>query len=298
MNSVQLLDASLRDGGHRTNFHFSDEQLRGILQPLDNTGIEFIEIGYRNGSLHPIKNIGRAGITDRDYLLFCQSLIKKSTIAVMAHPNNINENDLLELKNCGVGMLRICIAKNKLAEAVPVIKLAQKLKLMVSVNFIHMTYYTDEELDEVVEQVCRHKPDVIYFADSNGSILPQRIKAIYERYTTNYSIPFGFHAHDNIGLAQSNALAALDAGVEFIDASLAGMGKGTGNLKTEFFIACLHANKVQKYDLHAALTASNYVRDALNIGHEAIEMDEFIRGISDYSTADLKALPPKTEPGR
>jgi 4-hydroxy 2-oxovalerate aldolase len=288
MNSVQLLDASLRDGGHRTNFHFSDENLQNILLPLDNSGIDYIEIGYRNGSLHPIEGLGRAGISDKDYLLICQSLIKKSTIAVMAHPNNVNEADLLELIDCGVGLLRICIAKNGLPDAIPIIELAQKLKLLVSVNFIHMTYYSDKELDDVVEQVSKYKPDIIYFADSNGSILPDRIKAIYERYTRNYPIPFGFHAHDNIGLAQANALAAMSSGVQYIDASLAGMGKGTGNLRTEFFIACLHANKVKKYDLQSVLTASNYVRDALNIGHEAIEMDEFVRGISDFSTADLK----------
>lgn len=290
MNSVQILDASLRDGGHRTNFYFSDSELQGILLPLDNSGIEFIEIGYRNGALHPIENIGRAGLTDKNYLLFCQSLIKKSTIAVMAHPTNVTEDDLLELKSYGVGLLRLCIAKNGLAEALPVIELAQKLKLLVSANFIHMTYYKDEELDEVVDKVSKYNPDIIYFADSNGSILPQRIKAIYDRYTSNYSIPFGFHAHDNIGLAQSNALAAMSSGVQYIDASLAGMGKGTGNLKTEFFIAYLHANNIKKYDLQAVLTASNYVRDALNIGHEAIEMDEFIRGISDFSTADLKSF--------
>ena len=288
MNSVQLLDASLRDGGHRTNFHFTDENLQNILLPLDNSGIDYIEIGYRNGSLHPIDGIGRAGLSTKDYLLICQSLIKKSTIAVMAHPNNINEADLLELIEYGVGLLRICIAKNGLPEAIPVIELAQKLNLPVSANFIHMTYYSDEELDEVVDKVSKYKPDIIYFADSNGSILPHRIQAIYERYTSNYMIPFGFHAHDNIGLAQYNALAAMNAGVQFVDASLAGMGKGTGNLKTEFFIACLHANNIKKYDLQSVLTASNYVRHALNIGPEAIEMDEFVRGISDFSTADLK----------
>ncbi len=295
MNSVQILDASLRDGGHRTNFNFSDEHLQNILLPLDNSGVEYIEIGYRNGSIRPIEGIGRAGMSHKEYLLMCQSLIKKSTIVVMAHPNNITEADLLELIDCNVGLLRLCIAKNGLPEAIPVIEMAQKLKMPVSVNFIHMTYYSDEELDDVVEQVSQYKPDIIYFADSNGSILPQRIKAIYDRYTSNYAIPFGFHAHDNIGLAQANALAAMSSGVEFIDASLAGMGKGTGNLRTEFFIACLHANKIKKYDLQSVLTASNYVRDALNIGHEAIEMDEFVRGISDFSTADLKLYAQKNQ---
>ncbi|KTD59988.1 hypothetical protein [Legionella shakespearei] len=289
MNSIQLLDASLRDGGHRTNFHFTDSELQGILIPLDNSGVEYIEIGYRNSSAHPGDTLGRAGYCDRNYLLFCQSLIKNSTIAVMAHAKNINESDLVELKECGVGLLRICIPKGGLAEAVPIIKMAKQLNMLVSVNFILMTSYSDEELDLVVEQVSHHDPDMIYFADSNGSILPHRIKAIYERYTPNYKVPFGFHAHDNIGLAQTNALTAMNCGAQFIDASLAGMGKGTGNLKTEFFIAFLHANKVNKYDLHSALCASNYVRNVLKIGHEAIEMEEFVRGISDISSAvDLK----------
>ncbi|HAT9851006.1 TPA: 4-hydroxy-2-oxovalerate aldolase, partial [Legionella pneumophila subsp. pneumophila] len=35
-----------------------------------------------------------------------------------------------------------------------------------------------------------------------------------------------------------------------------------------------------------------YVRDALKIGQEPIEMSEFIRGISDLSTADLKSYKP------
>lgn len=28
MNPVSILDASLRDGGHRTNFHFKDDDLK------------------------------------------------------------------------------------------------------------------------------------------------------------------------------------------------------------------------------------------------------------------------------
>lgn len=289
MGSISILDASLRDGGHRTNFHFKDDDLKKILVPLDNSGIEYIEIGYRNGSLHPIENIGKAGICPKDYLLYCQSLIKKAKIAVMVHPNNVTEQDLLELKNCGVKLIRICIAKNDMANAIPIIKLAKNLNLETSINVIHISYYTDNELDTLVEEICKHEPDMIYFADSNGSLFPDKIVTLYQKYTSKYKISFGFHAHDNLGLAQANALAAVHSGVHFIDSSLAGMGKGTGNLKTEFFIAYLHANNIKKYNLEDVLTAANYVRDTLKIGHELIEMNEFIRGISDLSTADLKA---------
>lgn len=289
MNSIQVLDTSLRDGGHRTLFHFSDDELKNILIPLDNSGIEYIEIGYRNGSLHPIDNLGRAGLANKNYLQFCKSQIKRATLTVMAHPKNIRQADLIELSACGVGLLRLCIPKNGLPPALPLIKQAQEQGLKVSVNFIHLSYYSDDELEQVVQEVIPYHPDMIYFADSNGSLFPDKVHTLYAKYTKKYNnIPFGFHAHDNLGLAQANALAAMNAGARLIDASLAGMGKGTGNLKTEFFAACLQAAKIQQYQLNELLSAANFVKDKLGIGCEAVEMDEFIRGISNLSTADLK----------
>ncbi|WP_019215611.1 hypothetical protein [Legionella tunisiensis] len=41
--------------------------------------------------------------------------------------------------------------------------------------------------------------------------------------------------------------------------------------------------------------AANYVRKALGIGSEDIEMDEFIRGISDFSTAEMKKFKETTD---
>lgn len=290
MHTFNLLDVSLRDGGHRTNFHFSHTQLRNILTPLDNSGIDYVEVGYRNGSLHPIANLGRAGFCDREYLDDCHSLLKHAKMAVMAHPKHINEQDIIDLQAHGVQLLRLCVSKGHLNEALPAIGFAKRHYLPVSVNFIHLSYYSDAELTKVVAEVAPYQPDMIYFADSNGSLLPDRIHSIYKTYLSRYAIPFGFHAHDNLGLAQANALAAMDAGVPFIDASLAGMGKGTGNLKTEFFTAWLHAINHKQYDLKAIVKAANYVRDTLGIGCEALSMDEFTRGITDLSTADLKAF--------
>jgi 4-hydroxy 2-oxovalerate aldolase len=289
---IKILDASLRDGGHRTDFHFTDDDLSNILKPLDDSLVEYIEIGYRNGALHPVNHLGRAGTCNKDYLLLCRSLIKKAQIAVMVHPTHVTKDDLQELSDCGVTLLRICLAKGALASTLPVILLATSLHLKVSVNIIHMSYYTPIELDELIKQLSPYQPDIIYLADSNGTMQPQHIKSLYDRYINHYPIAFGFHAHDNIGLAQTNALAAIDAGVTYIDASLAGMGKGIGNLKTEFFIAYLHACNMKHHNLSQALIAANYVRQALNIGHEPIEMDEFIRGITNLSTADLKLRNP------
>ncbi|HHF7344637.1 TPA: 4-hydroxy-2-oxovalerate aldolase [Legionella feeleii] len=295
MNTIELLDVSLRDGGHRTNFHFKKNELQAILTSLDNSGIEYIEIGYRNGSIAPIENIGPAGLCEKDYLLFCTSLLKKAKTAVMAHPKNVTADDIKELRDCGVQLLRICVIKGDVEEACPLIDMGKQYGLATSVNFIHTSHYKEKELDEVLARVNPHKPDMIYFADSNGSLLPARVDQIYRKYSREYSIPLGFHAHDNLGLAQVNTLAAMNAGAHYIDASLAGMGKGIGNLRTEFFTAYLHAINIKKYRLAPVLMAANYVRKALGIGSEDIEMDEFIRGISDFSTAEMKKFKETTD---
>ena len=288
MNTLQLLDVSLRDGGHRTNFHFTDDVLKSVLIPLDNSGIECIEIGYRNGSIRPIANIGRAGICDQKYLELCRSFIQKANIAVMVHPNNISDIDLKNLKNCGVTLLRICVIRGGVDAACSLVQRARNFGLQISVNLIHASQYQEKDLDSAVETVMKHHPDIIYFADSNGSLMPNKVQQLYKKYTQRYSMVFGFHAHDNLGLAQANALAAISAGAQYIDSSLAGMGKGIGNLKTEFFTAYLHAIHVKKYNLQDILNAANFTRHSLRIGQENIEMDEFSRGIFDLSTAEIQ----------
>ena len=92
---------------------------------------------------------------------------------------------------------------------------------------------------------------------------------------------------------QTNTIAAIHAGAQYIDASLCGMGKGIGNLKTEFFTAFLHAINIKKYNLRHMLQAANDIRQTLNIGQEPIEMDEFVRGISDLSTAEVRLFKDK-----
>ena len=288
MNIIQILDVTLRDGGNRINFDFSDEDLEHILTPLDESGVEYIEIGYRNGAIHPSPDLGRAGLCDHQYLHYCHSFIKNAKIAVMAHPQNITAVDLNELMACGVSLLRICVSRGQLAIAIPVVELAKKLGFKVSVNFIHASQYNTLALADVVEEVRQVDPDIIYLADSNGSMFPEVVHEIFSRLVQKHPIPLGFHAHDNLGLAQANTIAAINAGVRYIDCSLSGMGKGGGNLRTEFFIAYTQALNVRKYSLETVLPAANYIRKRFKNENETLEMDEFERGISDLSTAEVK----------
>jgi 4-hydroxy 2-oxovalerate aldolase len=69
----------------------------------------------------------------------------------------------------------------------------------------------------------------------------------------NDSIRIGFHAHNNMNLAFSNALAFINYQTSrkmTVDSCLLGMGDGAGNLQTELFIDHLNKNTgtVYNYD--------------------------------------------------
>jgi 4-hydroxy 2-oxovalerate aldolase len=287
MSAPKIIDVSLRDGGHLNNFDFTSEQLSTIITALDQSGIDYIEVGYRNGSISPIEDIGVAGLCPDQYLRQCRTLMMSSKMAVMAHCENINETDIKSMKSAGVSLLRLCVKKGRHQEALATIELAKKHQLHISVNLIHSSQYVENTLYEAVEQLSTQQPLLIYFADSNGAMHPERVKEIFARCKSEYpALSFGFHAHNNLGLAQTNSITAVSEGATYIDASLAGMGKGMGNLALEFYIAYLHSMGHSKYGLSELINASNYLRKNI-IKYGLVTQGEFLRGIKDMSTKQM-----------
>jgi len=286
MNNIRIIDVTLRDGGYKTNFYFSDEEIEKIITSLDSSGIEYIEVGYRNGSARPIKNIGPAGLCDKTYLKKCKKYIKKSKISVMLHPNNVNEDDLRELANCGVDLCRICIGKMGYEELTSLAMKASNLGLKVSANITRISHYSEKDLNDLISKLPLDVLEVVYFADSNGSLLPSVVRCLCKRYLDKYSVPLGFHAHDNLGLAQANAIAAMSSGVKYVDVSLAGAGKGIGNLKTELFLSYLRVFGVNKYDIKCVLKGVNIIQ-SLN-AKQKINFDTLLMGINDMSIDDFE----------
>lgn len=98
-----------------------------------------------------------------------------------------------------------------------------------------------ERLAAVAAEVVQSDPAEIAIADSIGVAVPQdvteRVAAVREAVGDGVRLRAHFHNTRNTGYA--NALAAIEAGVEVLDASLGGIGgcpfapNATGNIATE-----------------------------------------------------------------
>ena len=88
-----------------------------------------------------------------------------------------------------------------------------------------------------------------YFADSFGSLKPSDVKKISNIIKRYWNKEFGFHAHDNCGLALQNALTAIKCGARWIDSTIQGMGRGAGNVTTEDLLCEINDIYNLKYNL-------------------------------------------------
>ncbi|MDE6617169.1 MAG: 3-hydroxy-3-methylglutaryl-CoA lyase, partial [Lachnospiraceae bacterium] len=78
------------------------------------------------------------------------------------------------------------------------------------------------------------------------------------------TIKIGFHSHNNMQLAYSNAQNLVDIHTErllIIDSSVYGMGRGAGNLNTELFVEYLNDNVKGDYRIRPLL---NIIDEILN----------------------------------
>src|SRR5260370_27731145 len=83
-----------------------------------------------------------------------------------------------------------------------------------------------------------------------------RVKAVKE----SLSCQVGFHAHNNLGVAVGNSIAALEAGADQLDGCLRGLGAGAGNAPTELLATVLEKMGLNPgLDIYKLMDAAEYV---------------------------------------
>jgi 4-hydroxy 2-oxovalerate aldolase/long-chain acyl-CoA synthetase len=96
-----------------------------------------------------------------------------------------------------------------------------------------------EQFAEAAAQSEAFGADVVYLVDSAGSMFPEDVLAYLDALRQRSQVRFGFHGHDNLGMAVYNSLFSADQGASFVDASLQGLGRSAGNAATELLAASL-----------------------------------------------------------
>lgn len=100
----------------------------------------------------------------------------------------------------------------------------------------------------LAESALERGADALSLADTIGVAVPTEVAALVTRVRgVAPDFPVGVHLHDTRGLGIANALAALEAGADRLDATVGGLGGcpfapgASGNLPLEDLVHALHA---------------------------------------------------------
>jgi hydroxymethylglutaryl-CoA lyase/(R)-citramalyl-CoA lyase len=121
----------------------------------------------------------------------------------------------------------------------------------------------------IVEQVAAWKPHELAFADTIGVGVPTQVHALVER-ATPFGLPIGCHFHNTRNTGYANAVAAVEAGVTILDASVGGIGgcpfapRATGNIATEDLVYLLEGmGHDTGIDLDRLIDCSDWLQEQL-----------------------------------
>jgi len=240
MKNLNLLDCTLRDGGYYNNWDFSKDLVNDYLKAISGSGIKFVEIGFR--SLKENKLNG-PNFFSRDSYLNILKIPKNLSIGVMINISEIvNSKEKYQTilsrlfndqKKTKIKFIRLATHFNEISETIKICQILKMKKFKVMINLMQITEQGENDIVSAVKKIDKVKPNVLYFADSLGAMRPEDVSRYIKIIKKNWSGEIGIHAHNNLGKAVSNNISAIENGVNWIDSTVTGMGRGPGNSETE-----------------------------------------------------------------
>ena len=250
MTDAKLLDCTLRDGGYYNQWNFPRELVDLYLNAMAASGVTYVEMGLRTLKVGGFKG-AYAYTTDQ----FLRSLDAPNTLTLGVMVNAAEwekegpTDSLLKrlfpenASNSPIDLVRVACHVHEFSRALPASAWLKDRGYHVGFNLMQIAGRSTTDVAKLAAEAEKWPIDVLYFADSLGGMAPTDVEAMVEALRNGWSGALGIHTHDNLGLALSNTLRAESLGVDWLYATVTGMGRGPGNAKTEHLVLELAAYK-------------------------------------------------------
>ncbi len=222
-----ILDVTLRDGSYLINHQYTPEVVSEVAVKLFEAGIKNVEISHGAGI--GSRMMGMAGLVDDEELLeAAKKAAPNIDISIFISPMDFclplipGLVDFISLGRVGVNI-------DEVEKAEKFIQKLKKYNKTVSVQLVRSHGRTPEQVGVAAKKAQELGADIVYLVDTFGSFTPEEVKTYLAAMHSQIKIATGFHGHNHIGLALANTLQAWKQGATWLDASILGLGRGSGN---------------------------------------------------------------------
>ena len=274
---VRLYDVTTRDGNHALRHGLGREFLAKYALASSRGPSWALEVGHGNGLGGSSHLVGKSQESDQELLECARNFLGDVLLAVHAIPGFATiKRDIAPALEIGVDIFRIATHVTEATVCETHIQyLAEKGATVHGVLMMsHMA--STQTLVDSARQLLDYGASAIIVMDSAGQYRPKVVEERVSAIRESLGCTVGFHAHNNLGLAVSNALAAIRSGAEIIDVSSAGLGAGAGNASYEFLSIALEMDSKNPEGFEAVMVLSQAV------------FDEYSEKLPRYSPSTLR----------
>jgi 4-hydroxy 2-oxovalerate aldolase len=240
IESLEILECTLRDGSYRNGFQFTESDTKEISKSLEESGIRLIEIGHGVGLGATDSGYGVAAETDETYMKAASESVINAFWGMFCIPGIASLSHLDMAADYGMSFVRIGVDMNNQMESYKFVERAKQLDMYVCTNFMKSYTVEPNKFGLLAAESADAGSDLVYVVDSAGGMLPAEVARYVDAIDTEANeIGIGFHGHNNLGLAVANCLTAVEHGATLVDGSLQGFGRSAGNAPTEQLLCAL-----------------------------------------------------------
>lgn len=228
-----LVDSTLREGSQTVGVAFSLEQKVALARYLARVGIEEVEVGVASPQDSELPALvarcrGEAGVSRLS--LWCRCREEDIACALRLAPDVLSLS--MPVSDLHIGV-KLNLERPAVAEMVArSIAQARAIVPYLSLGLEDATRAEPAFLREIVRVACAGGVDRIRIADTVGIATPGSIAALVRELRT-FKVEIGVHMHNDFGMATANAVAALEAGAQWADVTVLGLGERAGNSRLE-----------------------------------------------------------------
>lgn len=240
MSDVLIVDSTLRDGSHAIRHQFDSKIIRDYARGAEKAGIPILMVGHGNGLGASSLQLGLSKLSDSQMLRTARKELKKTKLGAFLIPGfGTIRDDLKPAIENGIDVLMVashCTEANITRQHIEY-GVAKKLHVYGVLMMSHMLS-ADSLLDQA-KLMEEYGTRGVLLMDSAGAMLPDDVTEKVSTLVEGLTVNVGFHAHNNLGMAVANSIAAVRAGAKIIDGTTRGLGAGAGNCQLEVLVAVL-----------------------------------------------------------
>lgn len=290
MKKVLISDPTLRDGNHAVRHQLTSQQVAAYAAAADAAGIPIVEVGHGNGLGASSLQVGESAIEDAEVLRVARENLPNSKMGIHVIPGFATiKKDLAGALDMGVDVVRVashCTEADTTRRHIGYVR--ERGKEVYGVLMMsHMA--SKEELAEEAVKMESYGAEGVVIMDSAGAYLPADVTERIGTLVASLTIPVGFHAHNNLGMAIANSVAAVEAGASIIDGTARGFGAGAGNTQLEVLIAVFEKMGFETgVDLYKVLDAGDLAERELMKNVPSIKSVSVVSGVAGVFSGFVK----------